>query len=404
MALFAGIFEWYEFSIYGLLAAILGSVFFSSNYPIHSALSAFSLLAFTYLARPIGSLFFGVIGDRVGRGYALKISLVLMAVPTVLIGILPTYQQIGIYSTILLSILRLIQGFAVGGELTNSAVYVFDHSPSQTKTVLCSLVSASIGIGFLCGSAVVALLFWCFDRQAIIDWAWRIPFLLGIPLTLWIIVIRQSIQDSTSQLPMGHANKSLRNQLIAARRNFFKVFLLGGFGTICTYTFAIWMPFYLTHFIGVSDKLAYSLNMLITGAEIIFLVLAGYLARFMSYAKLYQFFYIALLFLAWPMFKGLETGGYSMLVVMHLLFALLHGGMDGNSITLVGQLMPTGVRSLGMSLNFTLASTLLGGVTPVILTYFTHKTGMLAFPAFYIIAFGLLALPVVLSLKSTQNP
>jgi MFS transporter, MHS family, proline/betaine transporter len=407
IALLAGIFEWYEFSIYALLAARYGEIFFNSTDPISTALSAYFVLMITYLARPIGSLFFAYFGDRVGRGSALKLSLILMAAPTVLIGLLPTYKQAGLYSSIALCLLRLVQGFAVGGELTNSAVYVFESAPSKQKAFLCSLVSASIEIGCICGSIAMTGLVWFFDRQEILEWAWRIPFLFGLPLTLWIWKIRSLIQEEPIQQQTTRdynlPQLTLRESFIKTRNSLFKVFFLGAFGTTLTYTFSVWLPFYLSVFLEVSDRIAYSLNTVTRTSEALFLILSGILARYINYLSIYKGFFIAILLLIFPMVYGLSLGVFSILLGIHILFALLHGGMDGQSIMLVGQLMPKEVRSLGLSVNFTLASTLVGGITPMLLTYFTHKTGNLLFPAFYILLFGLLGLPILLRLKPTES-
>lgn len=406
ISFFAGIFEWYEFSIYLLLASTIGPLFFESGNSITEALSTFTLFAFSYFARPLGGLFFGMMGDRIGRGSALKLSLMTMAIPTALIGLLPTAAQAGLWATGLLCILRLIQGFGVGGEFPSSIAYIFDAASSHQRTLFSSITCASTSIGYLLGSIVSGLLFWYFDRQTIFDWAWRIPFLLGIPLTCIIAIIRRSIQD-----PKRVGRSVPRNfsdfwpRLVAARFNLIKIILLGGMLTTCGNVFLVWMPFYLEHFLGVEPKLAYFVNAIRLIVEIIVLVVAGFVVRFLDAAQALKWIHIAMLVLIYPLFQALvitATGSLFYFIALQFVFAFLLGSMNACFLEVMGELLPEDMRSLGTSVVFAVSPAFFGGIVPLVCTYLTHKTGYLAAPAFHIITLGVLVLPVILRVQSKK--
>lgn len=191
---FANIAEWYDFSVYAFLAATIGTLFFNSKHPKVALINAFFWFTISYIARPIGSVFWGYFGDKFGRKKALRWCLFFMAIPTILIGVLPTYDQIGVITTIFLVIFRIIQGFAAGGELPISACYVYELAPIKKKNFLCSVVAASPMIGVLFGSVVAYLLSIMFTENEMLLYAWRIPFLLGFFVLIFILYARKALK------------------------------------------------------------------------------------------------------------------------------------------------------------------------------------------------------------------
>src|SRR3989337_3452253 len=169
LGLFGNIAEWYDFSIYAFLATILGEVFFASSNPQLALIKAFSVFSIGYLARPIGSIFFGYIADKFGRSKSLRFSLLLMAVPAILIGMLPSYNNIGLAAAIILVALRFTQGFAAGGEYPTIACYVYEAAPTQKRNFFCSIASTSPVIGMFLGSSAAAILYATVPEQVIYD-------------------------------------------------------------------------------------------------------------------------------------------------------------------------------------------------------------------------------------------
>jgi MFS transporter, MHS family, proline/betaine transporter len=193
VAVTANILQWYDFSISAYLAFVLGPLFFGGHDDFTALIQSFSVFAVSYLMRPLGGMAFGYLGNRQNAGVALRWSILLMAIPTVLIGLLPTYRDIGYTATILMVTLKLIQGFAAGGELPTSAYYVMSQADPLKKGLLSSLVDAGGISGLLLASLLAFLLSGLFSNQQIEHWAWRIPFLLGIPFFLLVSKIRSRI-------------------------------------------------------------------------------------------------------------------------------------------------------------------------------------------------------------------
>ena len=176
----ANIFEWYDYALFGHFALILGAKFFPENDPNTSLLYAFLAFALGYLMRPLGGVFFGILGDRFGRKTALSASIMCMAVPTMTIGLLPTYDSIGITATILMIVARMLQGLSMGGALTGSISFVIEHAPKEHRGLAGSISMSSICIGILLGSIVAHSIKSLLPEESFNDWGWRVPFLIGI--------------------------------------------------------------------------------------------------------------------------------------------------------------------------------------------------------------------------------
>lgn len=402
IGLLTNLFEWYEFSIYGYLAGTLGLLFFKTTQPTLALLLGFLPFTVSYVIRPLGGLFFGYIGDRIGRKQALNLSLFMMSIPTILIGLLPVYNQIGPLSIFCLVALRLVQGFGSGGEKPLMGCYIFENAKLNKKGLLSSTVNIGGILGFLSGSFTATLLVWYFNQEVILSWAWRIPFLLGIPITAYIFYVRQRILKIS--VPLKSKASSLKNSnpitsLISQHKSqLLKTIILGGFAATCSYSLTIWMPTYLTHFIGLPQKISSLMNTTILCIMPLFWISAGYFSDLLDYKKIMLYSTISILIGIYPLFLILQTKSYGLIIFSQLLYALVLSGLDALLILYVGNSFPNLMRASGMSLGITLGASL-GGMTPLVCTWLIHQTGHLIAPAFYIMAFGLLALPVVLTLK-----
>src|SRR5215207_3012448 len=196
--------EWYDFFLYGSAAALIfNKLFFPEFDPLTGTLLAFATYALGFVARPVGGIIFGHYGDRIGRKRLLMLSLMLMGIATVLIGLLPTYAQIGIWAPLLLILLRLIQGFAVGGEWGGAVLMAAEHGDSRRRGFWTSWTQAGVPLGNLLSAAVLWALALFQSDQSFDAWGWRIPFLLSAVLVLIGLWIRLSIEES----PVFAANK-----------------------------------------------------------------------------------------------------------------------------------------------------------------------------------------------------
>jgi MFS transporter, MHS family, proline/betaine transporter len=405
IGLLANAFEWYEWAVFNYLSVHIGKLFFQADEPIIELLRVFSLFAISHLIRPVGSVAFGLIGDRLGRRYALNLSLILMTVPTVLIGLLPTYAQMGIIATIALMVLRLVQGFAMGGELPATACYVFEAAEARHKSFLSSAVGAAPKIGLLWGSLTTYLLMYALDEQALLSWGWRIPFLLGVPITLFIAYIRRNIQETVEFatmyqkspiIPIGskHWLKEMMPPLIQGL--LICVFLNVGYPILTS-----WMPFYLHTFLEVPLKTAQLVSTLVLCVMIPLCLSAGYLAQRFGYKKLLVANIVATMILIIPLFQGLKMSASNLrlLFALQIVFAILTSITQGLFFEMVNRLFKPEYRSLGVSLVSTLPAAFIAGTVPVLCSYVIYKTGWLLFPAVYVLISGFIALPAALKLK-----
>lgn len=390
IGLVANIFEWYEFTIYAYLADVIGQIFFDASDAISGMMQAFAVFAIGYLARPLGSLFFSAMGDQAGRAYSLRIILLMAAIPTVLIGFLPTYQYMGLLAPALLVALRLIQGFAMGGEIPVNATYIFEAAPSSYKSILCSMVSASSSLGMLCAALTAFLLSQAFSNQTILSWAWRIPFLLSVFLAVGIGMIRRNVSELPIPLQETHPFRFhiLKGPLL-------KTIALMSFVTVSSFTILIWMPSYSMHFLDYSARLARQTNVFAIAAMILCYLAAGICSRFLGYQRILKNGLILTIIFIIPLWLGLQQASFGMALAMQLLMTVLIGSVGGVSIEALAKQFPPIKRCRGINLAYTFPSVFLGGTTPLICTWMISKTGLLIFPALYIMFFGVLALLAV---------
>src|SRR5215813_3057935 len=238
--------EWYDFSVYGYFAAIIGRQFFPAGNPVSSLLAAFGVFAAGFFMRPLASLVFGHVGDKKGRKLALTASVGLMAIPTFLIGVLPTYEQIGIWAPLLLVLMRLLQGLSVGGEYTTSSIFLVEQSSSGRRGFLGSFAPLGASAGVLLGSAIGAAVTTIFDQSMVATWGWRVPFLFGFTIGLFGLYIRRhTINDEGSRGEQPHPASPVREAFQTEWRTIGKLIALGAVGTVGFYMSFVYITTYL---------------------------------------------------------------------------------------------------------------------------------------------------------------
>ncbi len=177
--------EWYDYALYGHMAAIISKLFFPSDDPFTSLIATFGVFAAGFAMRPIGAILFGYVGDRYGRKTSLAFSILLMAIPTAAIGLLPTYAQIGIWAPILLTVIRLLQGLSLGGEFSGSITFMVEHAPPDKRGIIGSAAVVSLVAGMLLGSLMATIFAKALSPEDFESWGWRVPFLLASSSVWW---------------------------------------------------------------------------------------------------------------------------------------------------------------------------------------------------------------------------
>ncbi|MCC2645172.1 MAG: sugar transporter family protein [Burkholderiales bacterium] len=394
LSLTANLIEWYEFIVSAYLATTMGHIFFS-NYHQSDTLATiqfFLVFALAYLVRPFGCAFWGIIGDKYGSALALRWSLVLMSVPTFVIGVLPGYNQIGYFATGIFILLRLIQGFAAGGEFPLISIYVFDKSSQYNKANLfCSLVNSSGMMGMLLASITITVLNQVFTQSSIMNYAWRIPFLLGLPLFLVILKIRNSIPPKTTELKDASLSPMLIKPLL-------KTTALIGFLQANMYVLFVWLPTYLSIYLKVNKETAHLSNMVAMTALTLFTIGFGYLGTKVSYKKIIPLCTFSLIILVYPCFYGLIYRNVTAIYIIQVFFAFILSPIQGTFLYAINDLFGRHKKNLSLALSYTIPSAIFGGLTPVICSFFISRLNYLEFPGLLITILGILVLPILLRL------
>ncbi len=296
----------------------------------------------------------------------------------------------------LFSLLRIIQGFAAGGELPGSACYVYELSDERNRNFFSSFVAASSMLGVLTGSLVVTSIFFLFKFEQIIDWAWRIPFLLGGLILVFLFKIRMQLQDS----PISVDHKF--NPLIYLLRNEFrsvvKIMALYAFISVSFYLLFVWMPSYLTVYLHVTYRTSLVLNTIGLGSLIFFTLFFGYIAKFVGKKRLIIFSILSILLSSWPAFILLEYCNLVITCFVILFFSICLGCIDGVIMYTMGTLFPKCVRYTGISIAFTFSTALFGGSAPAICSYLINHTDWVLSPVLVLTVVCVIGLLVGISL------
>lgn len=393
------VFEWYDFSVYAYLAVIIGQLFFDANNPKIALVKAFFLFSVSYLIRPIGSFFFGYLADRYSRSLVMKVSLVVMAIPTAIIAILPTYTGVGVLATALLIFLRLIQGFAAGGELPGSACYIYESATDRKKMFYCSFVASSSMLGVLLGSIMVSILYWLFSQHDILSWAWRIPFVIGFFITLFILYIRKNIVEPKSESDEKLHYEKTKTAIQHNKWPLIQVILLNAFISIAFYLLFVWMPSYLHVFLHVSAKQAFLSSTIGLFSLIMFTLFFGYFAMKIGRRTLALCSVISIMLLSYPLFVLLKGGSFGLIIIAQLVFALCLSCIDGINMEMMASRFGRAFRGRGVSIGFTLSTAIFGGTAPTICSYLINKTGSDSSPIIFLILACLVALPAAITLN-----
>lgn len=405
IALTANLFEWYEFSLTAFMALEIGRLFFPPASDKTALMLSFSVFASSYLARPFGGLFFGILGNRYGAGAALKLSMIGMAIPASLISFLPTYQTAGYLATGPLIGLKILQGFAAGGEVPLSGYFVSLNAANKDRGLYCALVVVSGFLGMLLASGIVFVLPYCAailprllgrTVAGYLTESWRWPFLLCIPLSLWIYSLRSSISAEPDRQAHGAFHSGPVLPLIQA-------FVLVAFMEIHIYTAFVWLPSYLHSYLGVSNFDARLTNAITLVIFCVSMVGAGYATRCIDASNLVLIGIGSLTCSSYPLFAILRRGDFLTLLMVQAAFAVMAGFVVGVIFVVLPDLFKSNWRSFGMASTYSFATAIFGGTAPVVCAYLIKVTHLVTAPALYIVAMGLLAMPVAYSVCLTNR-
>jgi MHS family proline/betaine transporter-like MFS transporter len=398
------VLEWYDFALYGYFAPVLASLFFPSDHPSVSLLSAFGVFAVGFLARPLGALLFGYWGDTLGRRTALAWSVLLMAVPTCLVGLLPTYEAIGAAAPVALTLCRFFQGLSVGGEFTGSATFLVEHAASTQRGYVGSWAGFSAQIGALLGSGVGALLASSVTEEALHQWGWRIPFMMGglIALVGWYVRTRvpESPAFETVRRAGGLAASPVRDVFMTQRPAVAKVMGLVWLHGGAFYLLYVYGTTYLVTVTAVPLATVLSLNTGCMTLLALLIPLTGAWSDRIGQPPLLIAGAAGLALLSYPLFLWLTSNDLPRMIVAQVLLTLLVACYMGPFFAAVAELFPVPQRYTGLSVGYNIGSALFGGTAPLIATLCIEWSDNRLAPAFYLSLCAAVSLAVAMTLRN----
>ena len=399
--------EWFDFGLYGTLAAIIGMQFFHADSPGVALLSSFAVFGAGFIMRPLGGLYFGSLGDRVGRQKVLATVILLTSGATFVMGLLPTFHQIGVTATVLLVITRLVQGFAAGGESSGATTYLAEYAPNDRRGYFTCWIDNFGFMAFVAGSGLVFMLTASLGETAMNDWGWRIPFLVAGPLGWVGLYLRQHLEDSPEFKAVAQSGKTESKPLRAAVTKAWGALLFCvGFVVLKAvghWTLQTFMPGYLSTELHFSKLDAYAITTIGLFGIAVLVPFMGWLSDKYGRKPLMLAGCAGFILFSYPAMMVMAQGNMLSAVLAMLLLGAFIAAFDGACSAAMAELFPTSVRYGGLSIAYNFAVAFFGGITPWFSVWLIGATGDRFSPAYYVMGAALITFLTVLKAKETAG-
>lgn len=400
--LIGNVLEWFDFAVYGYFASDIGRQFFPQSSATAQQLLAFAVFALGFFARPVGSLVLGTVGDRIGRKALLTLSIGLMGGSTLLIGLLPTYQMIGVAAPLLLLVMRLVQGFSVGGEFTGSMVYTTEASSPLTRGLVSSSTAAGVTIGFILGSGSAWLINALLRPDQAASWGWRLPFIASVLFCIGGWLLRRGLHETAEGKKAVAIRPPLIPSLIADWLP-----MLRTFGIVATTNAAYYLTF--TYMVerrrshsggGAAFLLANTLSLIVV---LLAKPLGGWLSDKVGRRRLMLILTAAMMALIYPVFLLMLSGTPQQFVLGQVLLAVPIGMALGLQGAMVVEIFPLRTRVTSMSIAYSITLALAGGTAPLVSTWLIETLGRPLAPAYYVLLHGAVGLALIWPMQETNS-
>ncbi len=406
--------EWYEFGIYGAFATIISANFFTTEggSDFEGLIRTYASFAIAFFFRPVGAALFGRIGDRIGRRPTLIIVLLLMTGATTLIGVLPTYEAIGVAAPILLTLVRVLQGLSAGGEFGGAVALMTEFAPPGKRGFFGSWQSFTVALGLLGGAGVAALLSSIMSPEELSEWGWRLPFLFALPLGLVALYLRLKLEETPnferaaaakkSDAPAIQVERPTKRQTLAA--------IAVGIGRLmgwsaAGYTFLVVLPSYLQTTLGATFQAALIVTVLANLGFAASIIPSGILSDRLGRRPVMLAGTVLIILLAFPLLRILQDPNTSPVLSGAGVFlaGAIVGMMAGPGPAMLSEMFPTTVRYTGLGLAYSLSNAVFSGCAGLIITALIASTGNPDIPAYYVMVICFVSVFALATLKNTAH-
>ena len=402
--------EWFDYFLYGTVAALVfNQVFFVTEDPTVGLLLAYASLALAFFIRPLGGIIFSHIGDRIGRKKTLVMTLTIMGVATVLMGLLPTYQAIGVAAPILLITLRLIQGIGIGGEWGGSLLLAVEYAPKDKRGLFGAFPQMGVTIGMFLGSGALTFITSVVSQEAFVSWGWRIPFIASSLLVIFGLWIRKGLDETPSFKKVQESGEIPKLPIVDIFKYHWKEVLIAIGGKVVEtapfYIFATFIVSYGTSNLGFTSTQVLVAVMIGTIVTTILMPVMGSLSDRIGRKKVYMYGTIAMMAYAFPYFWLLEQRTFATLLIATIVgLGIVWAPITAVLGTMFSEIFDAKVRYTGVSLGYQIGAAVAGGTAPLVATALLVRFDNSYIPvALYIILTAVISLIAVMAVKEKSN-
>lgn len=382
------VIEWYEYTLYAHFAPVISHLFFPIDDNSYlSMMMTFVTFAVGLAARPIGSIIFGYIGDIHSRKKMLTITMLLMSIPTMCIGLLPTYEQIGILAPILLITLRILQGIALGGEFGGSCVYLYESVPQEKRGFFGSLALTGVGLGLVLSSCTIFIVESLATKEEIFSFAWRIPFFVSILGSITAFYMRKTLLETEDFTLAKEKNELVNIPLLEMFKNY-KLTILKLFAIFLTTQVSFFIVFIfgktmMINFLNYDYSTAGKFNLFTVLSYTISTIIFGYLSDKINKIHIILLGTIGIFLTSYPFIFSIKTGS-SAILSLSLLMGMLIGMTEGTLNPVVAESFPTNIRATSVAFCWNFTSITFGGIAPLASMFLIENFGGVDTVAYYL--------------------